>query len=214
MSDDMPFSYQEFFQRQIAEMTARFQREKDLARDRFVPPSWVKGHPASGNLPARPTDPLAVIYRDVGLLYEKGQLVYGMLLQANDALFHFFPHMDAPGNAVFSTDAHYRSYPSELFRLAEELYSYKGMEDVPEDLRQIVGAITDEITRLLNVPLPADRFQGRRIYHTTLMFHRRHLPHRRLTGRVFPLLVAPELTPASVMLPCRYWTREFIRQCW
>ena len=44
------------------------------------------------------------------------------------------------------------------------------------------------------------------------MVHRKHLPRGYLRANWFPLVVAPKETPASVILPGRYWDAELVRR--
>lgn len=157
-----------------------------------------------------PRDPMHRQFADHGLLLRKGQVVWGELVQANVLLFE--PgKFDCPANLLFSTVPASDAWEDDLGEIATQLYSRKGAEATEPELAWFARYLANEMERAFNVPLPTSFTSGKEVYMTTTMITRRDLPHRQLTSRRFPLLVAPGLTPASMLLPGRYWHEEVLR---
>ena len=152
------------------------------------------------------------LFEDQQILFEKGTVVWGYIVQANSQLFE--PgEKDHPAAAVFSLDKHYDHNLSDLADIAYQLYDYKGVEDPPQEIREFAEIITDEMRSPFNVLLPHALTAGRDVYFTSLMISRKHLPERRLVAGWLPLLVGPSFTKASAVVPGRYWPGE-LEEAW
>jgi hypothetical protein len=68
----------------------------------------------------------------------------------------------------------------------------KGKDKVDKDVSQFAKSITDEVSGIFNIPLPESITNGKRVYFTTMMIFRKHLPLRYLHTNWFPLLVKPD----------------------
>lgn len=160
---------------------------------------------------AEPTEPLNQVHKNRSRLYEHGEVVYGCIVQANSSLFtNNILSSNLPASIVFSMDSYFDEHPYELRDVASELYKYKNKYGAPEGIRQVTDALTDEYERLFNIELPSYIANGRRVYFTTIIVFRTHLPKKRLVSSIFPIIARPPLVNTSIILPKRYWTEEMI----
>jgi hypothetical protein len=167
------------------------------------PPVWLL---------LNPQDELWQLYRHRRQLLRGGRIVWGALIQANVQLFS--PgSVDCPAAVAYSLDPAYEDAPETLARVGQALFSLK--ETVPDDpaLRKLASDITDERIRTMKLLVPETITEGREVFYTVILVHRSHLPHRCLAAGIFPLLVMPEVTEATMILPSRYWT-EGMRAHW
>jgi hypothetical protein len=65
----------------------------------------------------------------------------------------------------------------------------------------LANHLTNELTRVYGLPIPAEIAGGRTAYCTTTVIRRASLPDGMLTGRAFPILVHPRLKMAMVLPP-------------
>ncbi|MEM9162642.1 MAG: hypothetical protein AAGC54_06180 [Cyanobacteria bacterium P01_F01_bin.4] len=130
------------------------------------------------------------------------------MVQANNQLFE--PGKEnLPANLVYSPDPWFDHNLSALARLARDLFELKNKtltHPETEELKVFAEAITSEVRGLLNVEIPHHITWDKQVYFTSLVSHRKHLPTGYLKLGWFPLLVAPNKTPAVMVVPERYWS--------
>lgn len=161
-----------------------------------APPAWCR------------TDALMMIYRQRPRLLREGRIVWGHLVQANNLLFNPGPQ-DCPASIIYGLSPDWDSDLDGLETIAHKIFALKGtMPDDPA-LQEFARGITDEMRRDFRVQVPAqlldDAQQGRDLCLTTIMVMRQNLPFGFLTSSAFPLLVLPEHTDATLILPARFW---------
>lgn len=167
--------------------------------NRVYPPMWM----------IRWGDDLRCVYRDQRKLFKEGKVVWGHIVQANNALFE--PGKgNYPADMLYSLDPYFDNNLEALERIAHRLYGLKGKEVEDEEARYFSDAITDEHTRVLNVQLPKSLSGGREVYFTTFMVHRKHLPTGYLVSGWFPILALPGASDATMILPSKYWAADLI----
>lgn len=174
----------------------------NILRDKLFMPKWIRNNPE---------DELKVIYEDTSILFKEGMVVYASLVQANTLLFEKGVD-NCPACVLFSTDKYFDDKIHELREMADHLYDYKGVDGAPENIKIFTDAITDEYERLLNIKLPYEITERRDVYYTTIMVQRSHIPGRYLKQNYFPLLIAPDKTKASIILPKHYWSKDMIER--
>lgn len=164
-------------------------------KDRLTIPKWMK---------KKDDEALKKIYKEYKILYDEGEVYLSYLIQANQMLFEkgYFDH---PACILYSTDKYYDDNIEEIGELAKKLYSYKGKEDVSDSVKTFTDAITDELTRLMNVKLPYELTDGRDVYYTTIMVHRNHIPDGYIKYNEIPVLANPDKTDVVIILPKHYW---------
>ncbi len=138
-------------------------------------------------------------------LLDFGRVVWARIVQANMNIFEDGPEDHPCATLFFDRPGPIESLDA-LDKLAGKIFSLKGStEQAPRDLRRVVEVITDELSTELNLALPLSATGGETIYYTSTMLFRDHLPGRRLVSSWFPYVVLPERTPASIVLPERFW---------
>lgn len=190
-------------------MPIDFKTEIEAMRHNFI-----QGNKRIGRLPKpawmTASDTLNRIYNELPELVETGKIHFAFLVQANLILFESYPPLDCPADIVFSTNGYYDENPYELGELAIKLYSYKGIDGAPENIKNITDSITDEYERLYNIKLPDSMDIKSNVFFTSLMIYRKHLPGRKLSGSIFPIITSPENLQSSMILPKKYWTSVFV----
>ncbi|HBB71022.1 MAG TPA: hypothetical protein DCZ71_00235 [Ruminococcus sp.] len=173
-------------------------------------PLWIRLHRK---------DALNVVYRDKDTVFSKGEIYYGCIVQANEMLFQKGNNLDLPANVIYSTHPIAEEYPGFLRGICHEIFSYKGKpaEEVPVEYREIVRIITDEVDRsdaMLTVSMPHPEDDSRTVenidlhFCSVIVFHK-DIPGGCLQGSYLPVIAAPELSPAVLILPKEYWTAPY-----
>jgi hypothetical protein len=175
----------------------------DEQRSFRINPSWFLK--AMLNLTG---DKLRVIIRQQDLLRDSGHVVWGCLVQANNALFSPRSHQVLPANVIYSPDAFFDSRVSVLQNIAQGLFELKGTRPPDKELRKFASAITNELARTMRLPLPPSISQQKEVYLTTCLIQPSHLPAGHLAAGYFPLVICPEKTDAVMILPAWYWPEE------
>ena len=160
----------------------------------------------------RANDPMLRILADQQGLWERGEVVWGQLVQANQILFDPSNHHTAPANVIYSPDPFFDGRTETLGRIAHGLFARKGTVPGDRELREFVRVITDERERLMRRELPRGYCGGRSVYFTTCFFQPGHLPGNRIARPAFPLLVNFPATEAVMVLPARYWPAELVAE--
>ena len=168
-------------------------------------PSWMEG------------DELSVLYDECDILFEKGEIYYGYIVQANEILFNGTSKMDCPANIVYSKEPIVNENPAILQDLARRLFMYKEMplESVPEELREVVDAIKGELSRQsFDVHMRIDDEHDTTITFMSIMVFRKYLPSNKLLGSLLPIMVYPDKCKSVMIVPKKYWTESFINAYW
>lgn len=171
---------------------------------------WFGGLRAPSWLPA--DDALRRIYDDQWRLRRDGRVVWGHIVQANALLFE--PGSGChPAAAIWSPDPWYDGNLPELAAIAGGMYETKGESTGDPALQRFADLLADEMERQMRLPLPAALTGGRKVFYTTIMVHREHLPEPVLKVPFFPLLACPTGTDATAILPSRWWSPQAL-QLW
>lgn len=163
----------------------------------------------------RPEDGLYTVYEDKEQLIREGQIYYAYVVQANVALFSFFPHADLPANIIYSTEEVIAKDPMLMRRMGQYLFHFKNeQEHSDSEYKEILDVIRDERDRssFRFKPFCADEL-GEEMYFTSIMVFRKHLPRRVLRGGIVPVIAAPEKCGSVIILPKQYWTKAF-KKAW
>ena len=162
----------------------------------------------------RSSDPISQIFKEKKDLLKSGSVCYAHIVQANSILFNLFPHTDHPAHIVYSTDPYIGENPDILEETANAIYQYKDvqLDLVPEEWRELARVVTDERDRS-GFTLSTER-NGHtvKIHFLPTMIFRKLLPRRKLCGSLLPIIASPDCDTVMV-LPKRYWTKEF-RAAW
>lgn len=186
------------FKQNLLEMRHNFKVINRHKNESLPKPLWLQ-----------PDDALNKIYEEYDKLIEIGEIHYACIVQANTILFKKFPPLDSPACVILSTGEYYDSNPDKLEKIATKLYSYKN-KTAPENIKKITDSITDEYDRLYNIELPNSIKHNESAFYTTIMVYRKHLPERKITGSILPVITKPDELQTTIILPKYYWTKQFI----
>jgi hypothetical protein len=153
-------------------------------------------------------DKLRTVLRDQHLLRDRGRVVWGFLVQANQVLFDPGNRQVLPANVIYSPDPWFDDRAPFLEEVARGLFGLKGTSPGDAELERFAEAITDELVRTMRLALPRSLCEGREAYFTTCLIQPSHLPGGCLAAGSFPLVICPEKTEAVMILPARYWPEE------
>lgn len=197
------------FKNHLDVMRANY-RENIITSKALPKPLWLQLHNE---------DKLNVIFRDKDIVFQNGQIYYAYLVQANEILFDKNNKANAPAHVLYSTHPIVEKYPEFLENLGSEMFYYKGKpeEEIPKTLRNVVRIITDEYDRssvnfnlkLPNPENPDEIIENVDVHFCPVMVFRKDIPNRVLQGSFLPVLVAPNHSPAVLILPKEYWTAPF-----
>lgn len=192
------------FKKELEEMRANY-RQNPLKPMKLPRPSWLNEK-----------DDLRFIYTEQEMLFEKGNICYGSIIQANSILFKSFPPFNCPATLIYSMSPEIEENPYILNEIAHTIFYYKDkpLNEVPEGLREFARVITDELDRSSFYGTASDS-EGNTIDigFLSLMVFRKHLPKSKLCGCTVPLIVAPERCKSIMILPEEYWSENF-KKAW
>jgi hypothetical protein len=149
-------------------------------------------------------DKLLPLQKHRHTLLKRGRVVWSSLVQANKYLYQP-DSRDAPALVVWSEEPTLANDPLALRCLAHEIFDLKGTTGTGE-LADLGALVQAEMERPLNYAVPASLAEN--AFMTTILVFRRHLPCGFLTSGLLPLLILPEETPFSMILPGRFWPDE------
>ncbi|MYT69663.1 MULTISPECIES: hypothetical protein [unclassified Streptomyces] len=151
-------------------------------------------------------DPLGQILEVQDLLLTEGRLVWGAVVQANNELFER-GWRDRPAAVIYSPDtAVFDDNPELLLTIARKLYRLKETWQADPELHAFSRMLTSEVDRQMRMQVPRQLTGSADVYCTDIIVARRHLPGRVLNEPLVPLLIAPEHTAMTMMLPSRFWS--------
>lgn len=153
--------------------------------------------------------PIMNVFNNKNTLLKQGKICYGALLQANSMLFKSGLGNN-PAVILYSFDSYFEQNPQELRQLGAELFKYKNMTACPPELQYTISLIKNERSHIQNLKLPLNFTKGREVFFTVVMVVRKHLPRRKITGYIFPVLAAPEICKGAIILPKNYWTDNLV----
>ncbi len=170
----------------------------DKRYNTLVKPSWMRN-----NNDRR----FEVIYTDQKLLFKKGKIMLGRIVQANSMLFKPGKY-DCPAAMIFTEDTFFEENPQKLGEIASNLFEIKGKATEDEELQKFSDILADEMVPVFNIDVPDKITYGKKVYFTTFMVIRKHLPVGYISNNTFPILACPEETEATIILPSKYWAPE------
>jgi len=144
------------------------------------------------------------------ILIKHGRVVWGCVAQVNNGMF-MTGDIDLPGVTVYSADPYFDAEPQDLADIGRAAYALKGTEPYDRDLSDIALRMTDEFDMTTRLPMPPSLTDGRDVFIAATLFHRRRLPGGLLKMTLFPMVIAPELTEANMVLALPYWSEALCR---
>lgn len=193
-----------FFQRAIQDCRSKLQQARE------GPLAWlgVKARPKydpRDQIPQR----LLPHYRT---LLDQGHVVWSGTVMVNGAMLEPGDE-DLPGVSVYSVDPYFDALPQELFAIGQGCSAFKHQDPVDPEFKPLAERLSNEYDATIRMPITTSLTDGREMYLGSTIFHRARLPQGVYSGAPFPLVVAPQLTPANMLLPLAYWP-EWLRRQW
>jgi hypothetical protein len=155
-------------------------------------------------------DPLLRILAEQSRLRDRGQIVWGQIVQANQLLFDPDNVKTLAADVIYSLDPYFDGRVDLLAGIAHGLFARKGSVPGDPELREFVRVITDERSRIMRRELPRGYCGGRSVYFASCFIQPSHLPGNCLARSSFPLLVNFQETVAVMMLPSLFWPVELV----
>jgi hypothetical protein len=146
-------------------------------------------------------DPLQKSFSRYPDLWFGGKVVWGRIVQVNTALFSAGDE-DLPGDVVFDPTG--QLGPDELAEVTGRLYALKGTTPTDAALRAVADHLTNEYARAFGRPVPKS-ISHHPLLMSTVLFHRKHLPGRKITQPYFPVLINDKFPGVVMALPSRWW---------
>jgi hypothetical protein len=169
----------------ILEIRERFTDEKKLFknknRNRMKIPQWIIDDRE---------EPLKVVYRDFKKLVGDGDIVFGYIIDASPEIYSEGEN-DLPATIIYSLDA--------------EFYDRDRLKNVGVKVRESGQYKSYLKSRVFSKILPTGITEGKEVYITTIILCRKHLPMRILSRDILPVIVMPNETNASIVVPKYYW---------
>lgn len=195
------------FKGDLEAMSMAFHKNKDRMRLPSAP-SWLDNG-----------DDLGKLYTELPVLMKWGEVYYACLVQANRTLFNkptsrsvsasvaevVFNHK-RPKTAI-SDPLIMKSFAHYLFECRE-----KKPEENPEWIREAAAVAAGEVdrSRVIIKADDGDDFAMNLTMQSVLVF-REHLPKKVLKSSIIPIIAAPTKCFSIMVLPCRYWSKGFIK---
>jgi hypothetical protein len=167
---------------------------------RIKRPKWVKHG-----------DKIKRLFDVMPELLQKGEVVWGCILQANPSLYDKGKN-GAPGRILYCPDPVKVVDPTELDKIAHELLSLMYTAPGRADMQEVVANLENEHSTPYGVRVP--RMDGLRhsLLISTIFFTRKHLPQQQLRKGYLPILIFSDKPKYAMPLPEKYWPNELKEQ--
>ena len=171
-------------------------KPEDRGYVQIQPPPWII------------TDELHRLFSHYVELLLEGRVVWGHIVQANNALFA--PgDSDSPAEIVYDPSG--QTAPDALARIAQQLFKLKGSEPADAEEARVAEHLTSEISRAFAMPVPRG-IAGAGLLMSTILVARKHLPNQRLSLGHFPILINDACKGSAMIVPGRWWPRELAQE--
>jgi hypothetical protein len=160
-----------------------------------APPTWMA---------ANPNDEEWVNVKFQERVRRDGPVLWGTVVQANSNLFKR-NNAETGASVIYSPDPWFDRNRDALGAIARQCFAIKGRDPTDPESAAFARMLTNELTRGMRMRVPTVFTGGRKVYHSSMLMPRKHLPKGWLSGSFFPLWMDTEKTGAIVMVPAAYW---------
>ncbi len=134
---------------------------------------------------------------------KNGSICYGCVVEGNLKLFSpsKFVNQVLPAVLVYSYDEFYSKNPLELKQIARTLFNERNN-----------NFLKNEKDYFANIPVVNELVKDRKVYVTTVMVCRRHLPWGGFPSGnlIVPVIANPENSDSVFIVDSKYWTKNLI----
>ncbi|MGA2584235.1 MAG: hypothetical protein ABSG31_13230 [Tepidisphaeraceae bacterium] len=160
-----------------------------------VPPKWMQANPNDEEW-------LNIKYQE--RVRSDGPVVWGAIVQANNNLYKR-NNAESGASVIYSSDPWFDRNRDALGQIARLCFAIKGTDSPDPESASFARMLTNEMTRGMRMKVPSVFTGGRKVFHSSMLMPRKHLPKGFLSGRYFPVWIDPQNTGAVVMVPAAYW---------
>jgi hypothetical protein len=188
---------------QIRELLGPPPRRFDRSLQEYLhlkPPPWMTDDPE-----------LAVAYENQDRVRRDGKVVWAALVQANNLLFAPGGE-DHPASMVFSEDPWFDQNPEALCDIAHDLFGLKNHDHDDPECADFSRMLTNERIRAPMLKVPQRFTGGRRVFHSSIVIPRKHLPKGVLCRSSLPVWIDAAGTGALLLVPAAYWPSSVLMQ--
>lgn len=153
-------------------------------------------------------DPLLKSFSRYPDLWFGGTVVWGRIVQVNQALFADGDG-DSPGEIVYDPTG--KLGHKDLAEVATKLFALKGTAPADPALRVFADHLTDESARAFGMRVPQS-LSHQPLRMSTVLFHRKHLPGEKIKLLHFPVLINEKFPGVVMPLPSRWWPQDLLNQ--
>ena len=145
-------------------------------------------------------------------VFTEGELAWGYIIQVNKLMFEK-SNLNCPGEVLVLAK---NTVPFDLESFeatAQALYDLKGNSSLlsEESEQYFAKYLENELTRVYGLKLPESISNGNDLFVSTLFFQRRHIPKRKITCSLLPVLYLEKDPKVVVMVPRKFWTKKLLR---
>jgi hypothetical protein len=150
-------------------------------------------------------DKLMLIPKLQTVLRDRGRVVWGHLVFANDKLWKKGGTETLPAYLVYSTSDQVDGSPEILVDTVQAIH-----EPTDAEVAQLYKTLNEGLVHPMRQVMPPRISSGVNVYLTTCWIPPSHLPSGFLTNSLLPILIHPDETEAVVILPSRYWAKDLV----
>lgn len=166
-----------------------------------VPPIWLEGHP---------DDEQWLNVQSQERLRREGRVVWATIAQANSNLFER-NNLEAGASVIYSPDPWFDTDVKALALIAHQCFELKGTDPADPESATFARMLTNELIRAMGLKVPSIFTGGRKVYHSSMLVPRKHLPKGYLSGSYFPVWIDAKKPGPVVMVPAAYWPASLTR---
>ncbi|MBC8139122.1 MAG: hypothetical protein H8F28_24885 [Fibrella sp.] len=157
------------------------------------------------------TDGLFQIWLHQRRLINDGDVVWGCLVQANQAMFRWGLE-SLPGDVIYCSEPGRYVSPGELAAVAHRAYALKGEIAGSPGEQAVADHLANELERVFGLVVPRSLSPRFDCALSTLCFDRWHLPGMHLARSFFPLIVSRTDPKVVMVLPSCFWSDSFRKE--
>jgi hypothetical protein len=160
-----------------------------------IPPAWMEDNQ---------DDEMWLNVRHQERVRRDGMVVWGTIVQANNTLFAK-NNSESGASVIYSPDPWFDKRKAVLAEIAHRCFELKGTDPADPESAACARMLTNEMTRAMGLKIPRVFTGDRRVYHSSMLMPRKHLPKGFLSGSHFPVWIDSKGTGAVVLVPAAFW---------
>jgi hypothetical protein len=160
-----------------------------------VPPKWMESYPK---------DEQWLNIQSQERLLREGRVVWATIVQANNNLFQR-NNLETGASVIYSPDPWFDTHVQALALIAHRCFALKGTDPADPESATFARMLTNELIRAMGLKVAGVFTGGRKVFHSSMLMPRKHLPKGFLSGSYFPVWIDAKNPGPVVMVPAAYW---------